>query len=188
MNLIEWINGTTKLNKTTMDQFQDNIKDAIDDVADDLGTAQQDIEDLNENKQNNLIAGDNISIENDTISVEGISDDYSTTEAVVGTWTDGKPLYKKTVNIGSLPNNQSNVQTAHGISNLNKVIKVETCWYDTTDNAWFNTSRYGEVNGQKYDILFKVSSSYILTTATIVDWSSRTNNCNVTVYYTKTTD
>lgn len=32
MNLIEWINGKTKLNKTTFDEFQNNIKSAIDEI------------------------------------------------------------------------------------------------------------------------------------------------------------
>ena len=32
MNLIEWINGVTKLNKATMDTFQNNIKESIDEV------------------------------------------------------------------------------------------------------------------------------------------------------------
>ena len=29
MKLIEWINGKTKLNKTTFDEFQNNIKSAV---------------------------------------------------------------------------------------------------------------------------------------------------------------
>ena len=33
MKLIEWINGKTKLNKKTMDEFQDNIEEAIDAAA-----------------------------------------------------------------------------------------------------------------------------------------------------------
>lgn len=32
MNLIEWINGVTKLNKSTMDNFQNNIKNAIEET------------------------------------------------------------------------------------------------------------------------------------------------------------
>ena len=32
MNLIDWINGVTKLDKNTMDEFQDNINDAITDA------------------------------------------------------------------------------------------------------------------------------------------------------------
>lgn len=42
---------------------------------------------------------------------------YSTTEQVVGTWIDGKPLYRKTIDCGSLPNNDiKNVST--GLSNV----------------------------------------------------------------------
>lgn len=33
MNLIDWINGVTKLSKATMDEFQNNIKNAIDDAV-----------------------------------------------------------------------------------------------------------------------------------------------------------
>lgn len=36
MNLINWINGVTKLSKATMDAFQDNIKDAVDGLQDDI--------------------------------------------------------------------------------------------------------------------------------------------------------
>lgn len=32
MKIIEWINGITKLNKTTMDEFQNNIKEEFDSV------------------------------------------------------------------------------------------------------------------------------------------------------------
>ena len=32
MNLINWINGVTKLSKATMDAFQNNIKDAVDEL------------------------------------------------------------------------------------------------------------------------------------------------------------
>ena len=37
MDLINWINGVTKLNKTTMDTFQNNIKDEFDNVHDEIG-------------------------------------------------------------------------------------------------------------------------------------------------------
>ena len=33
MKLIEWINGKTKLNKATFDEFQNNIKEAIPTIA-----------------------------------------------------------------------------------------------------------------------------------------------------------
>lgn len=50
---------------------------------------------------------------------------YSTSEVNTGfTWVDGSAIYKKTINFGTLPN-ASNKSVAHGISNLNRVIRVE---------------------------------------------------------------
>lgn len=49
---------------------------------------------------------------------------YSTTEKVVGTWIDGKPLYSKVVNLGALLDNDTK-SIAHSIQNLKKVVKLE---------------------------------------------------------------
>lgn len=49
---------------------------------------------------------------------------YSTTEHVIGTWIDGKPIYEKCIDGGTLPNNTSK-SIAHGISNLNDVIECK---------------------------------------------------------------
>ena len=44
--------------------------------------------------------------------------DYSTSEVDTGyTWTDGSPIYKKTINIGALPN-ATTKSVAHNISNF----------------------------------------------------------------------
>lgn len=53
MNLINWINGVTKLSKATMDAFQDNIKDAVDGLQDDVDGLQDDIDAI-ESKTNNF--------------------------------------------------------------------------------------------------------------------------------------
>lgn len=51
--------------------------------------------------------------------------DYSTSEQDTGfTWIDGKTIYKKTINFGTLPNSTSK-SVAHGISNLGILIKFE---------------------------------------------------------------
>lgn len=54
-----------------------------------------------------------------------IKNNYSTvTEVNTGAfWIDGKPIYKKTVNFGSLPNNTSK-SVAHGITGLDYIIEV----------------------------------------------------------------
>ena len=50
--------------------------------------------------------------------------DYSLSEVNTGMkWIDGSAIYKKTVNLGTLPSGSKNV--AHGISNLAYVIKTE---------------------------------------------------------------
>ena len=53
MNLINWINGVTKLSKATMDAFQDNIKDAVDELQGDIDELQDDI-DAVESKTSNF--------------------------------------------------------------------------------------------------------------------------------------
>ena len=51
--------------------------------------------------------------------------DYSLTEVDTGAkWVDGSAIYKKTVDIGELPNN-TNKHVAHNISNLKSVIRLE---------------------------------------------------------------
>ena len=51
----------------------------------------------------------------------GSDTDYSTTEKIVGTWIDGKPIWQKTVT-GTAPNGWGD--TAHNIANIDKVINV----------------------------------------------------------------
>ena len=48
-------------------------------------------------------------------------DIYSTEETIVGTWIDGRPVYKKTIYIGSASGNSS---ISHGISNLDMIINA----------------------------------------------------------------
>lgn len=51
--------------------------------------------------------------------------DYSTSEVNTGTkWINGAVVYKKTINLGSLPNNTVKA-VAHSISNLDFVIDVQ---------------------------------------------------------------
>lgn len=49
---------------------------------------------------------------------------YSTEEKVVGTWIDGKPIYKKVISFGALPND-STKSIVHNILNLKRIVKLE---------------------------------------------------------------
>ena len=48
-------------------------------------------------------------------------DIYSTDEKVIGTWIDGRPIYQKTIDIGSASGNSS---ISHGISNLDIIVNA----------------------------------------------------------------
>lgn len=56
---------------------------------------------------------------NNTLELNGIdiSNTYSLNELKVGTWLNTKPIYRKVVSCGALPNNDAK-NVAHGISNL----------------------------------------------------------------------
>ena len=49
---------------------------------------------------------------------------YSTTEQVTGgKWIDGKPIYRKVIDFGALPNNTMK-SVAHNITNLDKIVNL----------------------------------------------------------------
>lgn len=107
---------------------------------------------------------------------------YSTTEQQTPfTWINGKPVYKKTVDTGALPNNASK-QIQHGISNLDIVVslsgfakggttQITLPYVDTNANASVGAYVSGE-----YVRIFTSSNRSDFTTS------------HVTLYYTKTTD
>lgn len=73
----------------------------------------------------------------DKIDLGSIGLDYSTTEVDTGAkWIDGRTIYKKTVDTGTLPN-ATEKSVAHGISNLRRVIKLEGYAYNGTNNTTF---------------------------------------------------
>ena len=53
-----------------------------------------------------------------------VGEKYSTSEQVIGTWTDGKPIYRKVISIGTLPGSSGAKNTAHEISNIGNLIRI----------------------------------------------------------------
>lgn len=49
--------------------------------------------------------------------------EYSTSPVVVGTWIDGKTIYRRVYNFGALPNSNTK-DIEHGIINLDRVINI----------------------------------------------------------------
>ena len=109
---------------------------------------------------------------------------YSTDEIVVGTWIDGKPIYRKVINFGSLPNaNFKNV--AHGIENFEDMTKIIAIG-KTTDGKCYPIPLVG--NGSVFSgatATMRVDATNIII-ATTTNISSHTSI--VILEYTKTTD
>ena len=110
----------------------------------------------------------------DSTTSIGVETDYSTTEKIIGTWVNGKPIYQKTINFGALPNNTTK-SVAHGISNFGTLIQL-----------WGNAS----VNGYQHNIPYMEPFVSISINATNVYALTKTNLSSSSVYitlqYTKT--
>lgn len=61
------------------------------------------------------------------------STSYSTTEQVVGTWIGNKPIYRKIIECGALPNN-ANKDVTHNIQNLGITISCKGMAVRTRDS------------------------------------------------------
>jgi hypothetical protein len=107
---------------------------------------------------------------------------YSTTEQRIGTWINGKPLYRKVINFGALPNNTTK-NVAHNIANLGEVINVS------------GSAKSGS-NYYPIPLQYKGSDSNFnvecLVNASSVSMNSNTDRSSYSAYviieYTKTTD
>lgn len=119
-----------------------------------------------------------------TIDLENSS--YSTLEVKTNaTWIDGKPIYKKTVNIGALPN-ATTKSVAHGITSIGTFIDAKGSALRSSDSIWFQIPNVpNPTAGIDTGIGLTVSSSNI----EISTGRDRTNMTGyVTLWYTKTTD
>lgn len=107
---------------------------------------------------------------------------YSDNERCIGIWRDNKPLYQKTISIGSLPNNAQKDVT-HGISDVDIIVDCSGIAYDSTYEVV--TIPYANVDSYTYQIQFYVNRTNV-SIKTKIDFSSFTGF--VTLQYTKTTD
>lgn len=125
---------------------------------------------LTENQQENVL---NTINENNS---------YSTEEHPTGAkWIDGKPIYRKVVDFGTLPNTNSK-RVNHSISNMDTVLKYNIIADDGT--YYVGVPRTGINATDKTDVFF--TRTYV----EITTWSDLTQYVKtyVIIEYTKTTD
>lgn len=114
----------------------------------------------------------------------GDPNDYSTTEKIVGSWIDGKPLYQKTINFGVLPNTTSK-SVNHGIGNFDILVSARGAFWNSSKNsgaipfAW-PASLAGSADNN-------VSCSVTTTQITVSTGTnmSQYTNAYITLQYTK---
>lgn len=116
--------------------------------------------DMNEIKS---VVNNNANELNDVIN----GNTYSTSEVLTNKiWIDGKPIYRKVVSCGNLPN-ASSITVAHGITNLQTYISVIGVAQRSTDNdllpipyVTFNTNNSGGI------VIYCDNTSVHITTTT----------------------
>lgn len=109
---------------------------------------------------------------------------YSTTEQVTPfTWIDGKPIYKKTVDFGALPNNTIK-HVNHGVANMSRIVKIDGIIQMSSAN-WSIIPLVYKGADSTYNAEFQVTTTYIHC-STNQDRSSL--SAIITIWYTKTTD
>ena len=105
---------------------------------------------------------------------------YSTTEKAIGTWIDGKPLYRKVI--------QGNITSKDQILfvvNENVKTMVSICGYDSPDGIYYFPFNYTQDGSTQKAIFYKKDTDTI---------EFRSNSYNsgevfvVILEYTKTTD
>lgn len=106
---------------------------------------------------------------------------YSTDEQVIGTWIDGSTLYRKVIDCGNLPNNNTKTVT-HGISNLNYITNWNGTCYSTVNAGYSRPMPLSDPTATN-TIRVDVGGGYV-NIKTGSDWS--TYKGYVTLEYTKT--
>lgn len=111
----------------------------------------------------------------------GSSHDYSTTEQVIGTWTDGKTLYERTINETCA--NSSADQTIVNFTS-ERVRTYEGVYFQNSSgdiiDAWWSTTNFWT---------WVITNSGIIVHRNTSDptWQSNVN-FHMVIRYTKTTD
>lgn len=105
---------------------------------------------------------------------------YSTTEQVVGTWVDGKPLYEKTIYI---ENPTAGEYYAHGVENVKRIIIHEVTGLR---NGQWNCGIFNTNSGDRLTILAYPTSG---NSGLYTDFSMTSlKDLYIVLRYTKTTD
>lgn len=108
---------------------------------------------------------------------------YDTNEREVGCWTDGKPLYQKTIDCGALPNNTTK-NVNHNVSDVETIFIVNAFGINSSKESYPIPFAHRSTTGNQIQISVDSTKITLGTGGSL--WTSL--NGFVTIRYTKTTD
>ena len=129
------------------------------------------------------ISATNLNIMDEGIYNNSISNTYSTTETQIGTWIDGKPIYRKVLNIGTVTVSGTTREVAHNIFNLSRVIKLWGSAISADTNHWI---QFPTPTGVKTYLEVEADATKLYFDLGLADFGL--SNVYVVIEYTKTTD
>lgn len=110
---------------------------------------------------------------------------YSTEETKIGTWIDGKSLYRKVIIIKNTALSKGNNSIAHGISNIDKAIRITGFNYNGAVLPYINLNADSSLKTATF--ITGIDSTNIIFRIINDNWGAQNNWC-VIIEYTKTTD
>ena len=174
LNVNSDIADINKCNASDLNEIK-NVVNTNDDNTTNNSNAIGTLSSLNTTNKSNLVGAINEVNQNDINKGT-----YSTTEQVVGKWTNNKPIYRKVINTGQINLSTTAVEKDSNISNVDiiKDINLMLMFQSGTQVIWYTNWNISELSfdksTQKIVIIGTKSSSFI--------------NSFVVIEYTKTTD
>lgn len=84
--------------------------------------------------------GGTLTFNGNDVMNQGGSDNYSTAEQIIGTWTDGKPIYRKILTVTSSPSgNEAHVAIG---STVDSLVRLDAYLY-SNDSVWCYAHKVG---------------------------------------------
>ena len=108
---------------------------------------------------------------------------YSTSEQVVGKWIDNKPIYRKVIDFGTLPNTSTKT-VAHNISNLGRIIDYKAVARSNSGTHSVLPIPYMQLTVEYGIYMYFDDTSIVVTTG----YGRESYSMYVILEYTKTTD
>lgn len=109
---------------------------------------------------------------------------YSTEEARIGTWIDGKSIYRKVVDLGNLPNNTSKDITLN-IQNVNEIVSIKALCSNENE-VWVIPNAYS--TQYVIGLVARFSNNIIKNLSIYASSDTSAFTGRAILEYTKTTD